>query len=223
MKIIISIFILLSFTQSLFAKSKLEIIQNMLSDRVKVSKVKKSYANLYAVYLESGDVVYIDIKNELLFYGSLLSLKNKKMVNLSEKDKAKWENESTNKRNKNINVEEIKKIAILEKINGGSTKNILVIFDSLTCPYCVKLNRFLKDEGYKVNAYKIYNDTRSTHNMLKSRHKIKDTKSKVVQMEYIYKKYKVVGTPQIMVIKNNKIVKRIKGANMPELKKWITK
>jgi thiol:disulfide interchange protein DsbC len=223
MKFITTILLTILFCSTLFAKSQLQIIKDILPNDFKIEKVKKSKSNLYIAYLDNGDIVYVDIQNKLLFYGTLFSIKNKSIEDISLIEKSKWKIEIESKTNKDIDVKELKKISILEKINGGSKKNELIIFDSLTCPYCVKLNKFLKKNKYKINAYKIYNNSLATSSLLQKKHHIKDTQKRMQAMDDMSRKYKIVGTPNIMIIKNNKIIKIIHGANIPELKKYISK
>lgn len=223
MKILLILLLQITFYSGLFAESKLEKIQEIVSSDFAVKKIEKTIGNFYIAYIEGGEILYVDIKNKLAVYGVLLQSEDKKLVNLTKKHKAKWQTSIDKNTIKNIDLKEIKKIAVLDKINGGGSKNQIVVFDSLTCPYCVKTNKFFKNDGYKLDIYRIYNQTGPIEDLLKNKFKVKNVEKRLDDMDMIYQKYKIRSTPNIMVIRNNKVIKIIKGANMKEIKQWVNK
>ena len=216
------IFLLLIVTsQSLFADAKKDI-QKMLTEDMVVEEIERKHGYLYTVYLADGSVVYVDLKNKLLFYGALLQSQKGDFLNLTNNDKDYWQNKIQKQNMSKFDFNKISKIAVLDKINGGDSNHSIIMFDSLTCGYCRKVNTFLSDKQVKVDVWRIYNSGGSIVDSLTKNFGVKNGEKRVEEMEALFKEFKILGTPNIMVLGENKeVLKVIRGANMPEITKWV--
>ena len=216
------IFLLLIFTsQSLLADAKKDI-QKMLTEDMVVEEIERKHGYLYTVYLSDGAVVYVDLENQLLLYGALLQAQKGDFLNLTNSDKDYWQNKIQKQNMSKFDFKTISKVAVLDKINGGDSNHSIIMFDSLTCGYCRKVNNLLKDKKVKVDVWRIFNGGGDIRDRLTRDFGVANGPARVEKMEALFQEFKVLGTPNIMVLDSNKeILKVIRGANMPEITKWV--
>ena len=246
-KIVLSLITALSLNASLTANIERDLVQAIIP-KTKIAKIKHTQIDgLYEVFLKNGNVIYVYPYKRLIFFGEIYTNTG---INLTNKDKIAWMNEINKKQLKNLSVKELIKHSFKIQFKKGSKRYAFVIFTDPECPFCRRVDRFLRT--HKVNATFYINymplyfhphakkwalQVLSSKDKLKAIETIektnkdlnvtitKEARNTLKQTQALAKRLNIKGTPTLFVIdlKENKVVAKIDGANIPEIQKWIKK
>lgn len=239
--------ILISFLASslLFANDETNTtISKMVQDVIPgtaISKIEKGEINgLYKAFMPNGDLLYIEPNQKLIFFGQIWTSTG---MSLTQNDVGRWQQELANAQIENITPDKLKEFAIQTKYNKGSERYEVVLFTDPDCPYCIKVDEYLKSK--KVTVFYNYTPIDELHPKAREKSLLfiagKDMFSKkqtkgvpptlemskaqgvLAKMEALAKELNITGTPKLFIIdkKDNKIVKAINGANIPQIEQYL--
>jgi len=244
---------LLLLTSTLLANDSKESINyelqliNFVIPNTTISKYEKSeLQGFYKVYLENGNLFYVNPFNKLLIFGELYTNNG---FSITANDRTKWQQELSNNLladlNNDYKVDDLVKVAKKATYNKGSKKYEFLIFTDPECPYCKITEEYFEDNK-NVDLYIIFTPL-SFHKNAKEwslkalsskdlKQVLKDlkqgkvpnvtitqkAKKELQAMQELASKLKVDGTPKIIVIDKleNKIVDSINGANIEAISKY---
>jgi len=216
-----------------------KMVQDVISG-TSISKIEKGEINgLYKAFMQNGDLLYIEPNKKLIFFGQIWTNTG---VSLTQNDVGRWQQELANAQIKNIIPEKLKEFAIQTKYNQGSERYEVVLFTDPDCPYCKQVDEYLKTKKatvyYNFIPLEIHPNAReksllfitgkemfSKKQMKGSQPTLGMTKAKVIlaEMKALARELNVTGTPKLFIIdkKDNKIVKAINGANIPQIEQYL--
>ncbi len=245
-KLILSISIAASlFGASLISQKEFGLVQSVLPN-TKISKVEHTLIDgLYAAFLPNGNVIYVYPYKRLIFFGEIYTNTG---INLTNKIKTAWKNKIQKERLKKINAEELLKNSFEIKFGKGSNKYEIVVFTDPECPFCRRVDKFVKDKNitFHINYMPLYfhphakkwaleilsskNKKKAIETIEKTNKDLnititKEAKKTLKATQALARKLGIRGTPTMFVIdtKTNKVIDVINGANIPKLQKWIEK
>lgn len=210
----------------------------------KIEKYRKSMIDgFYEVFFENGQIVYVNPYKEVIFFGEIM---NKNGYSFTANNRAKWQEELTNKAMKNTPVDKLLASAKKVAFNKGSQNDYsFVLFTDPECPYCKTVEKFFSENNTTVhynftplpfhkNAKEWSQIALSSQDFKKALEDIhlgnipkisitEEAKKQLEKMEALGKELKVTGTPKIYVIdeKKQEIVQIVNGANIPKLKEFL--
>ena len=217
---------------SLFASSLLfaneetnTTISKMVQDVIPgtaISKIEKGEINgLYKAFMPNGDLLYIEPNQKLIFFGQIWTSTG---MSLTQNDVGRWQQELANAQIENITPDKLKEFAIQTKYNKGSERYEVVLFTDPECPYCKKVEEYLKTKKvtvfYNYMPLDIHPKAKDISLKLINNKKAKDI---LANMEALAKELNITGTPKLFIIdkKDNKIVQAINGANIPQIEQYL--
>ena len=236
---------LLNPNQQANKDTELKFIQSVIPG-TKIDKFDKSIMDgFYNVYLQSGQILYVNPFKGFIFFGSIFDKNGYNYTDAQTKD---WQNELMQKAIKNTPADQLTKASVKTEFNGGSKNNFAyVVFTDPECPYCQKLEEYLQTQKATVyinffplamhkhgrewalkilsskDTDKAFNDV-IQHNIpnVKVTKEAEDTLKK---MQDLGKKLNVQGTPRIYVIdvKEQKIVDIMNGIDAKKLEVYLNK
>jgi len=232
---------------SLIQEQEKDLIQTILPN-TKIGKVEHSQIDgLYKVYLNNGNLIYVYPYKRLVFFGEIYTNTG---LNLTAQDRQSWKDKVVKENLSKISSEELIKNAFKLDFGKGANRYAFVLFTDPECPFCRKVDKFVKNTKPNLSVYVNYmplyfhkNAKKWALQILSSKNKkeaidkiettnkdlnvkitqqAKDTLKKTTELA---KKLNIRGTPTIFVIdtKTHKVVDLIKGANIPKIQEWIKK
>jgi thiol:disulfide interchange protein DsbC len=224
-----------------------DLVQSVIP-KTKIAKIKHTPIDgLYEVFLPNGNVLYVYPYKKLILFGEIYTNTG---INLTNRDRTVWINEVNQKNLKKLNAKELTKNAFKLKFGKGSKRYAFVIFTDPECPFCRKVDNYLKTEKpnttFYVNYMPLYfhphahkwalqilssKDKKKAIETIEKNNKdlnvtiTNEAKNTLKATQALAKKLNIRGTPTLFVIdtKTDKVVAKIDGANIPEIKKWIEK
>ncbi|MCT7592422.1 DsbC family protein [Aliarcobacter butzleri] len=219
---------------------------NSVIPNTKISRYEPSeIQGFYKVYLDNGNLFYVNPFNKLLVFGEIWTNKG---FSITQNDKSQWQEELSKTVlediNKDFKVEDLTKVGKKITYGKGSNKYDFLIFTDPECPYCKIAEEYFEKQN--VDLYVVFKpfsfhknarnwslislsskDIKSTMQEIREGNipdiKITENAKKELQnMEELANKLKVNGTPKIIVIdkKANKVIDTIDGANIEAIEKY---
>lgn len=213
-------------------EKEFDLVQSIIPG-TKIEKVKASgiVNGMYEAYFEDGSLMYIIPDKRLLFMGEIYtntgqSLTQKSIEEYKTSNNIKDPLEESIEKLKVVSSENQKYLkelfenGILDVKNKNQKYNI-VLFKSLSCPYCKKLDEFLEDKDLTISNYLA--PTKDSEEYYTSKYNIKDSASKLKQqLEIVNRKIKGFGVPFALIIdKNYNLVDTIHGFDEDKWKRYI--
>ena len=213
-------------------EKEFDLVQSIIPG-TKIEKVKASVIvnGMYEAYFEDGSLMYVIPDKRLLFMGEIYtntgqSLTQKSIENYKTTNNIKDPLDESIENLKVVSIENQKYLkelfenGILDFKNKNQKYNI-VLFKSLSCPYCKKLDEFLKDKNITISNYLA--PTKDSEEYYTSKYNIKDSASKLKQqLEIVNRKIKGFGVPFALIIdKNYNLVDTIHGFDEDKWKRYI--
>ena len=232
-KILLSSSVIVTLNANTIIEEKqFELVQSIIPG-TKIEKVKASVIvnGMYEAYFEDGSLMYVIPDKRLLFMGEIYtntgqSLTQKSIENYKTTNNIKDPLDESIENLKVVSIENQKYLkelfenGILDFKNKNQKYNI-VLFKSLSCPYCKKLDEFLKDKNITISNYLA--PTKDSEEYYTSKYNIKDSASKLKQqLEIVNRKIKGFGVPFALIIdKNYNLVDTIHGFDEDKWKRYI--
>ena len=220
------------FSTTIIEEKEFDLVQSIIPG-TKIEKVKASVIvnGMYEAYFEDGSLMYVIPDKRLLFMGEIYtntgeSLTQKSIENYKTTNNIKDPLDESIENLKVVSIENQKYLkelfenGILDFKNKNQKYNI-VLFKSLSCPYCKKLDEFLKDKNITISNYLA--PTKDSEEYYTSKYNIKDSASKLKQqLEIVNRKIKGFGVPFALIIdKNYNLVDTIHGFDEDKWKRYI--
>ena len=217
---------------TIIEEKEFDLVQSIIPG-TKIEKVKASVIvnGMYEAYFEDGSLMYVIPDKRLLFMGEIYtntgeSLTQKSIENYKTTNNIKDPLDESIENLKVVSIENQKYLkelfenGILDFKNKNQKYNI-VLFKSLSCPYCKKLDEFLKDKNINISNYLA--PTKDSEEYYTSKYNIKDSASKLKQqLEIVNRKIKGFGVPFALIIdKNYNLVDTIHGFDEDKWKRYI--
>ena len=217
---------------TIIEEKEFDLVQSIIPG-TKIEKVKASVIvnGMYEAYFEDGSLMYVIPDKRLLFMGEIYtntgqSLTQKSIENYKTTNNIKDPLDESIENLKVVSIENQKYLkelfenGILDFKNKNQKYNI-VLFKSLSCPYCKKLDKFLKDKNITISNYLA--PTKDSEEYYTSKYNIKDSASKLKQqLEIVNRKIKGFGVPFALIIdKNYNLVDTIHGFDEDKWKRYI--
>lgn len=217
---------------TIIEEKEFDLVQSIIPG-TKIEKVKASVIvnGMYEAYFEDGSLMYVIPDKRLLFMGEIYtntgqSLTQKSIENYKTTNNIKDPLDESIENLKVVSIENQKYLkelfenGILDFKNKNQKYNI-VLFKSLSCPYCKKLDEFLKDKNITISNY--LTPTKDSEEYYTSKYNIKDSASKLKQqLEIVNRKIKGFGVPFALIIdKNYNLVDTIHGFDEDKWKRYI--
>lgn len=217
---------------TIIEEKEFDLVQSIIPG-TKIEKVKASVIvnGMYEAYFEDGSLMYVIPDKRLLFMGEIYtntgqSLTQKSIENYKTTNNIKDPLDESIENLKVVSIENQKYLkelfenGILDVKNKNQKYNI-VLFKSLSCPYCKKLDEFLKDKNITISNYLA--PTKDSEEYYTSKYNIKDSASKLKQqLEIVNRKIKGFGVPFALIIdKNYNLVDTIHGFDEDKWKRYI--
>ena len=217
---------------TIIEEKEFDLVQSIIPG-TKIEKVKASVIvnGMYEAYFEDGSLMYVIPDKRLLFMGEIYtntgqSLTQKSIENYKTTNNIKDPLYESIENLKVVSIENQKYLkelfenGILDFKNKNQKYNI-VLFKSLSCPYCKKLDEFLKDKNINISNYLA--PTKDSEEYYTSKYNIKDSASKLKQqLEIVNRKIKGFGVPFALIIdKNYNLVDTIHGFDEDKWKRYI--
>jgi len=217
---------------TIIEEKEFDLVQSIIPG-TKIEKVKASVIvnGMYEAYFEDGSLMYVIPDKRLLFMGEIYtntgqSLTQKSIANYKTTNNIKDPLDESIENLKVVSIENQKYLkelfenGILDFKNKNQKYNI-VLFKSLSCPYCKKLDEFLKDKNITISNYLA--PTKDSEEYYTSKYNIKDSASKLKQqLEIVNRKIKGFGVPFALIIdKNYNLVDTIHGFDEDKWKRYI--
>ena len=217
---------------TIIEEKEFDLVQSIIPG-TKIEKVKASVIvnGMYEAYFEDGSLMYVIPDKRLLFMGEIYtntgqSLTQKSIEEYKTSNNIKDPLEESIEKLKVVSIENQKYLkelfenGILDFKNKNQKYNI-VLFKSLSCPYCKKLDEFLKDKNITISNYLA--PTKDSEEYYTSKYNIKDSASKLKQqLEIVNRKIKGFGVPFALIIdKNYNLVDTIHGFDEDKWKRYI--
>ena len=225
---------------------ELQLINSVIPN-TKISKYEHSEVQgFYKVYLDNGNLFYVNPFNNLLIFGEIWTTKG---FSITNNDRTKWQQEVSSTQLKDLNKEyrldDFYKVAKKITYGKGSSKYEFVLFTDPECPYCKITEEYFEDNKnldlhivftplpFHKNAKEWSLKALSSKDLKQAIKDLKQNKPLNVEitkkaedelkvMEDLAVKLKVNGTPKIIVIDKTKkeIVDSIDGANIEAIEKY---
>lgn len=217
---------------TIIEEKEFDLVQSIIPG-TKIEKVKASVIvnGMYEAYFKDGSLMYVIPDKRLLFMGEIYtntgqSLTQKSIENYKTTNNIKDPLDESIENLKVVSIENQKYLkelfenGILDFKNKNQKYNI-VLFKSLSCPYCKKLDEFLKDKNITISNYLA--PTKDSEEYYTSKYNIKDSASKLKQqLEIVNRKIKGFGVPFALIIdKNYNLVDTIHGFDEDKWKRYI--
>jgi thiol:disulfide interchange protein DsbC len=217
---------------TIIEEKEFDLVQSIIPG-TKIEKVKASVIvnGMYEAYFEDGSLMYVIPDKRLLFMGEIYtntgqSLTQKSIENYKTTNNIKDPLYESIENLKVVSIENQKYLkelfenGILDFKNKNQKYNI-VLFKSQSCPYCKKLDEFLKDKNITISNYLA--PTKDSEEYYTSKYNIKDSASKLKQqLEIVNRKIKGFGVPFALIIdKNYNLVDTIHGFDEDKWKRYI--
>ena len=253
-----------------YSEAEKNFIQSVIPN-TKFEKYKKSILDgFYTVYLKNGQILYVNPYKQLILFGEIWTNTG---FSITQSDRKQFEAELTKKLANKLKFQDLTKHSLKVK-SFKDSKYELVVFTDPLCPFCIRLENYLKNKKVDVlvnytfavrhkfqkeiakgaiylydkdkKSFKKYlKETLTMANLMYSRQKgitkeqidnlykkykintkeLSRVDNILNQMEKVAKKMQVRGTPMIYIFDKNtkKLVKFVRGANIPEIDKIIGK
>lgn len=232
-KILLSSFIIgLLNANSIIEDKQFELVQSIIPG-TKIEKVKPSViSGMYEAYFIDGSLMYVIPDKRLLIMGEIYTNTGQ---SLTQKSISEYKSANNIKDPLEQSIDELKinslenKKYLKELFETGIKvgKNVeqkkynIVLFKSLTCPYCKKLDEYLKDKDLKLSIYLA--PGKDSEDFYISKYNIQDAGTKLKeQLELVNKKIKGFGVPFALIIdKNYDLIDTIHGFDDKKWDKYI--
>lgn len=219
-------------TTTIIEEKEFELVQSIIPG-TKIEKVKSSgiINGMYEAYFEDGSLMYVIPDKRLLFMGEIYtntgqSLTQKSIENYKTTNNIKDPLDESIESLKVVSSEnqkylkELVENGVLEGKNKKQKYHI-VLFKSLSCPYCKKLDEYLKDKNVNISNYLA--PTKDSEEFYSSKYNIENPAFKLKQqLEIVNRKIKGFGVPFALIIdKNYNLVDTIYGFDENKWNKFL--
>lgn len=203
-----------------------QIVKGILPN-TKINGVKKANSTFYAV-CTNDTLLYVNAYDNLLFFGELWTNTGQ---SLTQKD-VEWcksINEPKSKENKSndftsldeTRVKELKENG-LKIVNGkGSSDVEFIIFKSPVCGWCEKLTKDMQDMNATTHEYYFMSPESEAIYKKYGVSNPKEMLKKQAELTRPFEQTLSAGVPLTLVIKNNKVIEIIMGADIPKFQKYM--
>lgn len=196
-----------------------EMIKQVIPN-TKIKKYKKSIMDgFYNVYLENGQILYVNPFKSLIIFGEILNSSGNNLTayerdswqkelngggeTLSREDRVISELKKDTPENKSWNKELIKQG--IKDGKGGNKKYKVIIIESPSCPHCRELNEYLTK--FDNTTYRYYSNEAQTKSLYKDKYGIAEPDKKIQEQgELIAAKIQGIGVPLGIIVGENDIV-----------------
>lgn len=216
---------------TIIEQKQFELVQSIIPG-TKIEKIKPSIiSGMYEAYFADGSLMYVIPDKRVLIMGEIYtntgqSLTQKSIFEYKTANNIKDPLEDSITKLKIVSNEnqtylrELFEKGILVGKNEKQKYNI-VLFKSLTCPYCKKLEEYLKNKEVILSIYLA--PGKDSEDFYTSKYNIKDAANKQKeQIELVSKKIKGFGVPFALIIdKNYKLVDTIHGFDEEKWDKYL--
>ena len=246
-KIAISLIAALTLNASLISNIEKDLVQAVIPN-TKIVKIKHTPIDgLYEAFLANGNIIYVYPYKRLILFGEIYTNTG---INLTNQDRIAWMNKVNKKNLEKLSFKELTKNSFKINFGKGSKRYAFVIFTDPECPFCRRVDKFLKTHKVNTTFYVNYMplyfhphakkwalEILSSKDKLKAIKQIEKTnkdlnvtitqkaKETLKATQALAKKLNIRGTPTLFVVdlKTGKAVAKIDGANIPLIRKWIEK
>lgn len=217
---------------TIIEQKQFELVQSIIPG-TKIEKVKPSnvISGMYEAYFADGSLMYVIPDKRVLIMGEIYtntgqSLTQKSISEYKTANNIKDPLEDSITKLKIVSNEnqtylrELVEKGILVGKNEKQKYNI-VLFKSLTCPYCKKLEEYLENKEVILSIYLA--PGKDSEDFYTSKYNIKDAANKQKeQIELVSKKIKGFGVPFALIIdKNYNLVDTIHGFDEEKWDKYL--
>lgn len=216
---------------SIIEDKQYELVQSIIPG-TKIEKVKPSIiTGMYEAYFEDGSLMYVIPDKRLLLMGEIYTNTGE---SLTQKSISEYKT-TNNKKDPlqlsmyNLKVNSVENQEYLKEIfdNGiligknEKQKYKIILFKSLSCPYCRKLEDFLKNKEVELSIYLA--PGKESENFYISKYNIKDAANKLnYQVNLVNKKIKGFGVPFALIVDSNyNLVDSIHGFDEDKWNKYL--
>jgi thiol:disulfide interchange protein DsbC len=226
--LVLSIFISLLNANTIIEQKQFDLVQSIIPG-TKIEKVKASGVinGMYEAYFADGSLMYVLPDKRLLLMGEIYTNTGE---SLTQKSISEYK---TGNNIKDPLEESIEKLKIVSNENQAYLKELfekgilvgknekqkynIVLFKSLTCPYCKKLDEHIENKELVLSIYLA--PDKDSEDFYASKYNIKDAANKLKdQLNLVNKKIKGFGVPFALIIdKNYNLIDTIHGFDE---KKW---
>jgi thiol:disulfide interchange protein DsbC len=231
-KILLSSSVIVTLNANTIIEEKqFELVQSIIPG-TKIEKVKPSViSGMYEAYFKDGSLMYVIPDKKLLIMGEIYtntgqSITQKSISEYKSANNIKDPLEQSIDELKINSFENQKYLKELFEIGVKVGKNVeqkynIVLFKSLTCPYCKKLDEYLKDKDLKLSIYLA--PGKDSEDFYTSEYNIQDSSNKLKQqLELVNQKIKGFGVPFALILdKNYNLVDTIQGFDDKKWDKYI--
>lgn len=231
-KILLSSSVIIALNANTIIEEKqFELVQSIIPG-TKIEKVKPSViSGMYEAYFKDGSLMYVIPDKRLLIMGEIYtntgqSITQKSISEYKSTNNIKDPLEQSIEELKINSLENQKYLKELFEIGVKVGKNVkqkynIVLFKSLTCPYCKKLDEYLKDKDLKLSIYLA--PGKDSEDFYTSKYNIQDSSNKLKQqLELVNQKIKGFGVPFALILdKNYNLVDTIQGFDDKKWDKYI--
>lgn len=230
-KILLSSIVIVALNATIIEEKQFELVQSIIPG-TKIEKVKPSViSGMYEAYFKDGSLMYVIPDKRLLIMGEIYtntgqSITQKSISEYKSANNIKDQLEQSIDELKINSLENQKYLKELFEIGVKVGKNVeqkynIVLFKSLTCPYCKKLDEYLKDKDLKLSIYLA--PGKDSEDFYTSEYNIQDSSNKLKQqLELINQKIKGFGVPFALILdKNYNLVDTIQGFDDKKWDKYI--
>lgn len=231
-KILLSSSVIVTLNANTIIEEKqFELVQSIIPG-TKIEKVKPSViSGMYEAYFKDGSLMYVIPDKRLLIMGEIYtntgqSITQKSISEYKSANNIKDPLEQSIDELKINSLENQKYLKELFEIGVKVGKNVeqkynIVLFKSLTCPYCKKLDEYLKDKDLKLSIYLA--PGKDSEDFYTSEYNIQDSSNKLKQqLELVNQKIKGFGVPFALILdKNYNLVDTIQGFDDKKWDKYI--
>lgn len=231
-KILLSSSVIIALNANTIIEEKqFELVQSIIPG-TKIEKVKPSViSGMYEAYFKDGSLMYVIPDKRLLIMGEIYtntgqSITQKSISEYKSTNNIKDPLEQSIEELKINSLENQKYLKELFEIGVKVGKNVkqkynIVLFKSLTCPYCKKLDEYLKDKDLKLSIYLA--PGKDSEDFYTSEYNIQDSSNKLKQqLELVNQKIKGFGVPFALILdKNYNLVDTIQGFDDKKWDKYI--
>ena len=226
--LVLSIFISLLNANTIIEQKQFDLVQSIIPG-TKIEKVKASGVinGMYEAYFADGSLMYVLPDKRLLLMGEIYTNTGE---SLTQKSISEYK---TGNNIKDPLEESIEKLKIVSNENQAYLKELfekgilvgknekqkynIVLFKSLICPYCKKLDEHIENKELVLSIYLA--PGKDSEDFYTSKYNIKDAANKLKdQLNLVNKKIKGFGVPFALIIdKNYNLIDTIHGFDE---KKW---
>ena len=231
-KILLSSSVIIALNANTIIEEKqFELVQSIIPG-TKIEKVKPSViSGMYEAYFKDGSLMYVIPDKRLLIMGEIYTNTGQ---SITQKSISEYKSTNNIKDPLEQSIDELKinslenqkylKELFEQGIKVGQNIDLkynIILFKSLSCPYCKKLDQYLENRILNLSIYLA--PSKDSEDFYTSKYNIKDAANKQKeQIELVSKRIKGFGVPFALIIDNNyKLVDTIHGFDEEKWDKYL--